>query len=139
MAAEPQNLVHVPGSPEGDVGADTLDCRQIAHCQKCREFPERENEGPVEPPGKFEARPCAVILRHALGPEMKLNDLIAGPERRPAGQRDRMVEPAQFDAENAIRVRGKFDDAKAPAEPVIQAKDETPEPAPVRRTPARMH
>src|SRR6188472_493081 len=95
MAAESQNLVHVLGRSEGGVCTHSFDCLQVANCQKCREFLERGSEGPAEPARPFEVCPCPVVLRHALVPEMKLNNLIAGQKRGPVGKRHCVVQPAQ--------------------------------------------
>jgi hypothetical protein len=63
---------------------------------------------------------------------MKLNDLFACWKLGPVGKRDRMLEPAQLDAKNAIGVQAVFDDPEVPAQPRVQPENKPRQPTGLR-------
>src|SRR5262249_11519032 len=89
-----------------------------------RELPQRVLEAKAHLP-----RPCnrCALLRHRrdlLVPQMQIDEALADVARRAVRKHEVLLQTADFDAQNASRVVGIFDDGLPAAQYAVQPKDD---------------
>src|SRR5262249_23277040 len=92
-----------------------------------RELPKRVLEAKAHLP-----RPCnrCALLRHRrdlLVPQVQIDEALADVTGRAVRKHDVLIETAEFDAQNASRVVGVFDDRLPAAQRAAHPKDEPPQ------------